>query len=248
MMKEKDKTKMPSLKVGFEGRQFDISLRDDADQSVVAEIFKWREYKAVEKVICNLVSPVLDVGAHIGVFSLYIRALNPLVKIYALEPEEDNFDLLRKNISKNDLHDIKLCRLALAGETGQRGLMIAPDNINHRLAIGSGDIAPSDQVKQVAAISLSDFIYRNDIDSVGLLKLDIESGEYEIFEKLHSEDFSRIQNVVLEYHDYFGHSHKEIENILRTQGFGVQIFPSRFEKDLGFILARNKRIERGNAG
>lgn len=235
---------MPAVKAVLEGRKFEIFLRDDADESVVAEIFKWREYKAVEKIIANLAFPVLDVGAHIGVFSLYVRALNPSVKIFALEPEENNFDLLRKNITKNDLHDIKLCRMALAGETGKRNLMIAPDSINHRLANENDDITPNTQAEMVAAISLSDFMHENNFDSVGLLKLDIESGEYEIFEKLSAGDFGKIQNIVLEYHDYFGRSHKEIENILRIQGFGVQIFPSRFEKDLGFILARNKRIDK----
>ena len=37
--------------------------------------------------------------------------------------------------------------------------------------------------------------------------------------------------------------HKQIEEKLRENGFGVQVFPSRFDKTMGFIWANNKRIK-----
>jgi hypothetical protein len=46
----------------------------------------------------------------------------------------------------------------------------------------------------------------------------------------------------MEYHNYSGLNYKSIEIQLRENGFGVQIFPSKFDKKMGFIFAKNKRI------
>ena len=232
-----------SKKTEFRNRKFEIFLRPDADESVVAEIFKWQEYKSAEEIIKNCALPILDVGAHIGIFSLYAKAINAAAKIYALEPEENNFDLLKQNVAVNNLSDVKIFKVALAGKSGSRDLKLALDSINHHLLSDFDKIEKEDcRHEKVSVITLGDFLRENNIGKIGLIKMDIEGGEYEIFESLSAEDFSKIGNVILEYHNYFGRHYQEIENILRKKGFGVQIFPSRFEKDLGFMLARNKRF------
>lgn len=45
---------------------------------------------------------VLDVGAHIGVFSRYVLAEKPKSTLYALEPDRDNFKLLTMNLKSFD--------------------------------------------------------------------------------------------------------------------------------------------------
>ena len=245
-MKREKQTKILLNKIEFRNRKFMIYLRPDADESVVAEIFDWRDYKAVEEIIAKSDLPVLDVGAHIGIFSLYASALNPTVKIYALEPEKVNFALLLKNIFANKLENVKVHKIALAGKTEKRELVLAPDSINHHLA-GAGDenAAADSKRESVPAISPADFFKTYNIAAVGLMKMDIEAGEYEVFENMSDEDFSKIHNIILEYHDYGGRSHREIEKILREHDFSVQISSSRFENDSGFMLARNKQVGKG---
>lgn len=227
----------------FGGRKFRISLRSDADESVVAEIFKWREYEGAEGIIRETRFPVLDVGAHIGIFSLYASALNPKVKVYALEPEKDNFSLLLRNISQNRLDNVRAVKAALAGKTGPRQLAVAADSINHHLAPEGGGSASAEAAREkVSAFSFADFLRDEHLDAIGLMKMDIEGGEYEVFENMAPEDFRRIRALVLEYHEYGGRSRQELEKLLRGQGFSVEIFPSRFENGLGFMVARNKRL------
>ncbi|MDD3006210.1 MAG: FkbM family methyltransferase [Candidatus Pacebacteria bacterium] len=241
-MKKEKQEKLLLERIEFHKRKFEIRLRPDADESVVAEIFEWRDYKVIEEIIEKGNLPILDVGAHIGIFSLYVSALNPTLKIYALEPERVNFALLLKNISVNKLGNVKTHKVALAGRAGERELALASDSINHHLISDSEkNIAEDAQTEKVVAVSLADFLETNHISAVDLMKMDIEAGEYEVFENLTEEDFAKIHNIFLEYHDYDGRNHREIETILREHGFSVQIFPSQFERDLGFILARNKR-------
>lgn len=229
---------MKKQKIKFRGREINICIRDDADESVVAEIFDWREYKMAEDAISKTKDLILDVGAHIGVFSIYAKTINPLARIYAFEPEENNFEFLKKNLTLNKISDVKIFHMALAGFSGKRELLLGADNINHRL-LSKGP--RGEKTVFVKAMSLSDFLEEKKDDRIGLLKMDIEGGEYEILENLSAEDFEKIENIVLEYHEFDGRNRLEIENILRENGFGVQVFPSRFEKGLGFMFARNKR-------
>ncbi|EKD42867.1 MAG: methyltransferase FkbM family [uncultured bacterium] len=236
---------MQKINFEFNHHKFVASLPDLAAQSVWTEIYKEREYEAAEQVIRDAVEPVIDVGAHIGLFDLYVRSLNTNVPIFALEPEIDNFALLNKNIEDNNLKKIKCFPVALGGRSGETRLMVSVDSHNHRLL----DV-PSDEVmtekepitQVVKIISLRDFLDQHKIKMVSLLKMDIEGGEYDVFSACMPNDFARLGTVILEYHNYAGFNYKELENQFRINGFGVQIFPSKFDKKMGFIFARNKRI------
>jgi FkbM family methyltransferase len=210
--------------------------RDDADKSVVNEIFYFREYRSAEALIASA-ETAIDVGAHIGVWSAYASALNPSLKILALEPDPDNFLALRQTIAVNKLYNVKLFQEALAAASGSRRLSKAEDSINHCLLKDD-----SDQGRQVQASSLADFLIKNNIAHIDVLKLDIEGGEYELLESWNDSDFTLISAIIMEYHQLPGHDFRELEQILRQHGWSVQNFPSRFDKDLGFILARNKRL------
>lgn len=239
-MKGKDKEKTFCKKIKFNSKNYDIFLRSDADESVAAEIFDWREYRAAEEIIRESRLPVIDAGAHIGIFTLYVRALNPVAVVYALEPENENFNLLKKNIMKNKISGVKISNVALAGKSGERSLLLSPDSINHRL-LEDAYAEEKDKAAKVQAVSLDDFLDRNGIVKAGLLKMDIEGGEFEVLESASEKSLEKIAAIILEYHDGDNRNHSEIENIMRCGGFGVQSFPSRFDNRLGFMLARNKR-------
>jgi len=100
----------------------------------------------------------------------------------------------------------------------------------------------SDNFFTVAGISLSDFIKKNKIKKIGLIKLDIEGGEYELLTSWGANELSVIKNIILEYHEFDAWRREDLVQILRENGFGVQIFPSKFDKTMGIIFAHNKRI------
>src|SRR3989344_3638747 len=51
---------------------------------------------------------VLDIGANYGNFTLYAALKAKKGKIYSFEPLEENFNLLKKNVSINNLSNVKL--------------------------------------------------------------------------------------------------------------------------------------------
>jgi len=227
--------------VNFRGKQWQIFGRIGADQSIIAEIFRYQEYRCAEKIIIEAKDFILDVGAHIGVFILYCKTLNPTVKILALEPESENFLILQKNLSTNGIKNVIPIPAALSAKTGTAKFLITPDSHNHRLLAEEQPVQPKNQITSVKTISLTRLCQRHKIKKISLLKMDIEGGEYPVVESLKAADFGKIQNIILEYHNSREQNYRTIENQLRANGFSVSIFPSKFDPKLGFLLARNKR-------
>ena len=214
-----------------------VNIRDEADKSVAAEIFKLREYKIAEQTISDCTLPILDVGAHAGFFSLYARAFNPQVSIVALEPEPHNLAALFENINQNKLENVTVIKGALAKARGLRELIRSSDSHNHKLKTKDTEKGSiSVQAYDFKSLSAKYFP-----DGIGLIKMDIEGGEYEIFSNLDDEDFFQIKAIIMEYHDLPSQKHGLIEKTLREHGFGIQIFPSHFDKTMGFLWATNKR-------
>ncbi len=230
---------MITRQIIFNQQSFQVQIRDEADDSVLAEIFKHREYRATEKIIRATSDPIIDVGAHAGFFTLYCRALNPTIPIYALEPEPANQTCINEQLVKNKITNVTLIKAALTGETGQGTLALTPDSHNHYILTKKN--SGTEPTIIVPTLHFADVIRQNKIKRVGLLKIDIEGGEYAVFKSLRSEDFAYLNAIIMEYHNQDQQTFHPIEQQLREQGFGVQIFPSKFDKQMGFLFARNKR-------
>jgi FkbM family methyltransferase len=220
----------------FQNNKFQVNLRDQADASVLAEIFQIREYRSVENIIKTATFPIIDAGAQAGFFSLYCRALNAKIRIYAIEPENQNTIQLVKHLRQNHIQNVKIFQQALAGKTGQAEFYVSEDTHDHSLI-------ESKKFKEkisVPATSLSDFLKNNKLIRVSLLKMDIEGAEYEVLENFDKEDWRKLENILLEYHDLPAKNHQQLAELIRRNGFSLEIFPSHYDKKLGYMLARNK--------
>jgi len=226
--------------IKFKNTELKLHLRDEADISVMREIFKLHEYRLVDETIISATDPIVDVGAHAGFFSLYVRVLNNDVSIFAIEPEPENLKSLDRHLKENKIKKVKVLAGALASESGQRFLEISEDSHNHQL-LSRREGKNEDNIK-VEVFSLADFCKKEKIKRISLLKMDIEGGEFEVLKNLSAKNFFLFKNLILEYHNDEFSDHHDLENILRENGFSVEIHPSHFDKSMGFIFARNKRI------
>ncbi|HSR89567.1 MAG TPA: FkbM family methyltransferase [Candidatus Udaeobacter sp.] len=243
---------MQKIDLKLEKYNWQVYLRDEADQSVFNEIFKLHEYRSADEVITNAKYPIVDIGAHAGFFAMYCRSLNKKVKIYSVEPEPANLKILKQHLAENKILGVKIVAGALAGQTGKRKLILSEDSHNHKLAnegLEDGlfaDFVPESGNKEktisVPAFTFADFCRKNKLKKISLLKMDIEGGEYEVFDGMSTEDFMMVNFIILEYHSK-NKEYKQLEEKLRTNGFGVQTFPSHFDKTMGFIWANNKRLK-----
>ena len=223
--------------IKYNNKKFSVELKDDADESVMREIFEYGEYKMAEYIIRDAKYPIVDVGAHIGLFAIYCRAINDDVEVYCLEPEHNNVKKMTRNLQENDIENVFVSQMALSRSSGDRKLVLTPDFHNYHLA--TKDVS-GERVVMVKTIDFASFCRRNGLSRISLVKMDIEGGEYEILENMTPDDFAMIDNLVMEYHDGVEKKHSILEGILKKAGYIVESCPSKFEKGLGFIFARRE--------
>jgi FkbM family methyltransferase len=218
--------------LSFNNQDYQIKIRSQADKSVMKEIFELGEYKDAESIIKSAKAPIIDAGAQAGFFSLYCRALNSEVQIYAIEPDENNLEVLDDNFEVNNILNVEIIPAALAGQTGLRDFYISSDTHNHSLfKVLTPRITKTSKIK---TYSLDDFLNEQGIEKVSLLKLDIEGAEYKVLNNF--SDWDKINNIIFEYHDFGEYKHPQLEKLLQEKGFKIKTTPSKFDKSLGFII------------
>jgi len=175
---------------------------------------------------------VIDVGAHIGLFSLFASKSCKKGKIYAFEPIKENYEKLESNIKLNNLLNIQAYNTAVSKSTSKITLYQSNDESGH------SKFVPTDSPIEVTSKSLNEFFKENKIKTCDLLKLDCEGSEYEIIESLEEKYFEIIEKMIIEYH--LANSNPELlENLkkkLKQHSYEISVDP--LFKDIGFLYAK----------
>lgn len=179
-----------------------ISIRPNyGDAMTIAEIFLDDCYGRDLALPPNPV--VIDVGGFIGDFALYaVKRLNAR-RVIVCEPAPRNWGLLLKNIANNYYQDrIEPVNKAVTAD-GENAMMNidAPDEFQSMV---SAQCTGDQPMSAVPGISLGQLLHDHAVESVDLLKIDVEGGEYAILETTPTDVFNRIRNIVFEYHDIEG--------------------------------------------
>jgi FkbM family methyltransferase len=141
---------------------------------------------------------VLDVGAHIGTFSLYAAKAYKAKKVYSFEPCPKNYATLKMNVQNNGLSNIVIpIPKAIDAQTGTRELFLDPRGDLFHSFYFSGQ---QTSTVKVECITLKQAIKENGIDHVDYLKMDCEGAEWEILETMDKETLSKISTIGMEYH------------------------------------------------
>jgi FkbM family methyltransferase len=212
-----------------------------SDAGVINEVWLRKRYTPVGDEIKEG-DVVVDIGAHIGVFSIFAATCAKGVRVYSYEPFLQNFNLLKHNIALNRLDNIKPFSAAIASTREKRRLSVdTRDSVAHTLI-------PSGQHSiEVDCLTLRDIFEANDIEMCGFLKMDCEGAEYEILFNTPKEIFTRIERICVEYHpDVGGYRHspsgEELVELLEKMGFEVRsVILPRAQGCDGHIYASNKR-------
>ena len=216
----------------FLNKKYQLDIRSDADESVMAEIFTLREYFVVEPILKKAKKAILDIGAHKGFFALYVRALNSEVPVYAFEPEEANFRALKEHLELNKIQNVFPKNSAVAKEEGMAVLHVSDDSHNHSLVIVPGTVND----RKVNAVTLERIVSK--LPHVDLVKMDIEGAEYQILENAPDSVFEKCSAFILETHEYNDSMRAvTLKTLFEKKGYTVTLTPSKFDKRLGFLWA-----------
>ncbi len=155
-----------------------IKLRKQStDLMALIHVWLIEEYKKSGFQI-NQNDVVIDIGAHIGLFTIYASQFCTKGSIFSFEPMKDNYQLLLENIKLNNLKQVKFFNLAVSNSNDPIKLFINDDESGHSM------FSQSSQNLTVNSISLKRIFDENQIEYCNFLKLDCEGAEYEIIKNL----------------------------------------------------------------
>lgn len=192
-------------------------------------------------------SCVFDVGANIGMFTLFVGRHCKDAIIYSFEPIPPIFELLRIN---SDLYglNVKPLKCGLSDRSGDERFTYYP-----HLSMMSGRFADPVQDQKVIKQfelnrmsprpdwdeslldemvsdrltaehftcqlrTISDVLRENNVERVDLLKIDAQKAEKQILDGIDEGDWSKIRQVVIEVHDIDGRL-AQITQMLERHGF-----------------------------
>ena len=141
---------------------------------------------------------IVDLGANIGMASIYYASQYPNARIVAVEAEASNFEVLLKNVK--DYHKIVPIHAAVWNKDGTVALSAPTGSdtaINKFIFTVSQDPGAA-----VRAITMESLMKEAGVSSIDLLKVDIEGSEMEVFETA-PDWIDRVRCLAIELHDRF---------------------------------------------
>lgn len=167
---------------------------------------------------------VIDIGANVGYFSLFILNKFPQAKVFSFEPMPVNFKLLNKYKNENPSLDFNIFNKAVSNTNETIVLAYNADDSFTTSATIFDNSGQSDTA-EVSAITLASIIEENKLDKIDLLKLDCEGSEYKILYQCPDNQFKRISAICLETHK--GENENEntgsLVQFLQERGFCTRV-------------------------
>lgn len=172
---------------------------------------------------------IIDCGANIGLSVLYFSRLYPKAQIIAFEPDDQNFDLLQKNVTSYQLSNVQLEKKAIWTHN---------DTITFESTGGQGSKIGEGSGITVPCRRLADLLQ----EPVDFLKIDIEGAEFPVIRDC-AQVLKNVKHLFLEYHGKINQSQEltEMLNILHQAGFDYYIKEAADNVNHPFV--RNEKLQ-----
>ena len=239
-----NRSRFPTVNIRIEDINFKMVV-DLEDSGLSHDLFRCRirEYPNVLYLVDFMakykkeINTIIDIGANIGYYALFINEIfkkynkNPRT-IFAIEPIESNFELLKKNIALNNSKNIKPINAAV-GEEDKKVIMTVPKakNLSHvKGVVKTIDAAQSCEEQYVDMFSLKKLFSTYNISRKRVLfRFDIEGYEYWLL-KGNKGFFKNLDKafIVMEFHPFLLKRQESVDflKVLKEVGFKLDFVVS----------------------
>jgi FkbM family methyltransferase len=181
---------------------------------------------------------IVDAGANIGLFTIYVARQNPKCAVIALEPFAENFRYLQANVVQTRLKNVTCCEVALGAGfgTGQM-LAVGSRSLDHVLRMDSN------QAQGVPIIPLSGLFDLARTPEIDFFKVDIEGSEHDVFANAAPDLLRRFKRIAIEYHDQIVPGTLSLLQRVLSPTHHLTVHPSGMD-GCGILLARRRDVKK----
>lgn len=196
------------------GKNQPVYLRTFAgDLDILYEIFFENIYE-VNRFINREPKVIIDLGAHVGIASLYFASKYPAAEFFCLEPDKENFELLSANLSPQIMKArAHIYNAAAMPEDGKVFVQTGLRRYNSK-------VTPAVFETNTQAISINTVLKRNGLTEITMMKIDIEGSEKFLFAE-NTQWLSVTKNIIFKFHS--PEDLKVVSDKLRQYDFRVNI-------------------------
>lgn len=180
------------------GRTVDLQLAGPTEFLVMREILRDDEYKLPDGFTAK---NIVDLGAHIGLSSLYLATALDAPKIVAVEADPALVERARANTAG---HDVTVLNAAISTESGKRPFFTSDESWANSF---ERTLARQREI-MIDTVTIDDVMRIGEFDRVDLLKIDVEGAEWSL---LDNPDFTnKVDAIVGELHAAGGRRPREL--------------------------------------
>lgn len=165
----------------YRGVQFFCEFpQEDAIQNELSRTHVWEPWQldAYDRVMALGGGVLIDVGANVGVNSLYVARRYPDSTVFAFEPSGANYQSLVTNIACAGTSNVSANRVAVGDRAGE--IVMLGTGGAHVHARDSNKEAEEGVGETVSCTTIDEFVDSSQITSIECLKIDVESFENEV--------------------------------------------------------------------
>jgi FkbM family methyltransferase len=199
----------------------------------IRNIFEEHEYRIPSHYMPTGPLTIVDIGANVGLFALYMKNLRQDCDVYCFEPAAQTVELLKRNIA--DDPRIHVFPYALSNGEGMADLHLHPDNGGEN-SLKSVDKSPPGHTIRVQVKDAATALQCIGLTYVDILKIDTEGSEVDILESL-LPLLPYVGVVMLEYHSE--KDRRRIDDRLATH---VLFDATICQPNLGIVKYINARL------
>lgn len=180
-----------------------------------SELEKWRANTLLEKEpetiawlnhYSMLGGRFYDIGANIGIYSIYAASLNRDLEVYAFEPVQENYCALANNIILNEAPNIHVFPFAASTINKLTTLFIKDSRIGNSGAQieepidERGNLFSSLDTQLVLSLSLDSMVQEFGFPAPNFVKIDVDGHERNIIEGMNNIlEMDSLQSILIEF-------------------------------------------------
>lgn len=221
------------------GKKFKFAHNERAAFYTLIEVFYDRlydkDYVRVEKD-----DVVLDIGANLGMFSVYAQNFHPS-RVVSVEPGPEEFPCLVENLKTFD--NAVTYKYAVTSKTGKVNFSSTVEGVSNHIE-GLFDSSNIEgriyQTVEVDSININDLIKEANLERIDYFKIDCEGSELDLFQTIDKNYLqSNVKKIAVEYHSMI--IKNTLIHILLSNNFLLENIDAITEsKEVGMLYFYNK--------